>query len=332
MKYKKICITGADGFIGSHLTEYCARKGYDVRAFCLYNSLGRPGWLEHSPVVGDVEIFWGDIRDPYRMRSALEGCDAVLHLAALISIPYSYQAPESYVATNIQGTLNVLQSARSAGVGHVVHTSTSEVYGTAQTVPISEKHPLNAQSPYAASKIGADQMAMSFYRSFNLPVSILRPFNTYGPRQSTRAVIPAIITQLMDGSTSLKLGNMRPTRDLTYVADTVASFEAVLNADACVGQVVNGGTGCEISIGDLTDLIIELMDANVEIICDKSRLRPKDSEVERLLSDNSRIKQLTGWTPAYVGKTGLIEGLKKTIKWFSNPDNLKNYPASIDNM
>lgn len=332
MKFKKICITGADGFIGSHLAEYCVRLGYDVRAFCLYNSLGRPGWLEQSPLIGDMEIFWGDIRDPDRVRQALAGHDAVLHLAALISIPYSYYSPQSYLATNIQGTLNVLEAARANEIARVLHTSTSEVYGTAQFVPIAESHPLNAQSPYAASKIGADQMAASFNKSFSLPVSIFRPFNTYGPRQSIRAVIPAIITQLLSGQTEINLGSLRPTRDFTFVADTVSAFMAVLDCDDCVGKVVNGGTGSEISIKNLVSLIMRLTNRSAEIICDEKRLRPEKSEVERLLADNSLLRELTGWKPQYAGLEGLEAGLAKTIAWFQDKENIKFYPQNIFNI
>lgn len=332
MKFKKICITGADGFIGSHLAEYCIKKGHEVRAFCLYNSLGRPGWLEHSPQLDDMEIFWGDIRDPDRVRQAFSGCDAVLHLAALISIPYSYYSPQSYLATNVQGTLNVLEAARASDIERLVHTSTSEVYGTAQFVPITEQHPLNAQSPYAASKIGADQMALSFNKSFSLPVSIFRPFNTYGPRQSIRAVIPAIITQLLEGDKKIKLGNIHTTRDFTFVEDTVSAFKAVLDCDECVGKVVNGGTGYEISIKDLAFLIMRLTNKQAEIICEEKRLRPDKSEVERLLADNSLLRKYTGWKPEYTGPEGLAAGLSRTIAWFSDKENIKFYPRNIYNM
>lgn len=332
MKFKKICITGADGFIGSHLAEHCLKLGHEVRAFCLYNSFGRPGWLENSPFAKDMGIRFGDIRDFHSLRTALDGCDAILHLAALISIPYSYYSPQSYISTNIQGTLNILQAARDLEIGRVVHTSTSEVYGTAQFVPITEAHPLNAQSPYAASKIGADQLALSFHRSFKTPVSLIRPFNTYGPRQSARAVIPAIITQLASGKKQIRLGNLRPTRDFTYVEDTTASFLAVLNCDQCVGDVVNGGTGYEIEIGSLARLIMEIMDIEAEIVCDDQRLRPEASEVDRLLADNSKLIRLTGWSPRYTGIDGLKEGLRKTIEWFTNPENLKNYSPDVLNL
>ena len=332
MKFKKICITGSDGFIGSHLAEYCVSLGYDVRAFCLYNSFGKPGWLENSTFLKDMEIYFGDIRDFHSVKTGLQGCDAVLHLAALISIPYSYQSPESYISTNIQGTLNVLQAARDLETQRIVHTSTSEVYGTAQFVPITEKHPLNAQSPYAASKIGADQLALSFYRSFGTPVSLLRPFNTYGPRQSARAVIPSIITQLASGRKTIRLGNLRPTRDFTYVLDTVTSFVSVMNCDQCIGDVVNGGTGYEIEIGKLARIIMQVMNVQAEIVCEDKRLRPEASEVDRLLSDNSKLGKLTGWAPVYAGEKGLREGLTKTAEWFTNSENLKNYSMDVFNL
>lgn len=332
MKYKKICITGADGFIGSHLAEYCVREGYEVRAMCLYNSFGRPGWLEQSPLLGEMEIFWADIRDPARMERAFDGCEAGFHLAALISIPYSYLSPQDYVETNVLGTMNVLQAARKAGLERLVHTSTSEVYGTAQFVPITEDHPLHAQSPYAASKIGADQLAQSFHLSFDLPVTTFRPFNTYGPRQSIRAIIPAIITQIAMGKQEISLGSLHPTRDFNYVSDTVTAFEAVLRCDDCIGKVINGGSGFEASIGQVVSEIISLMGANVSIRTDNSRIRPKSSEVGQLLADNSKLKRLTGWQPEYYGLDGLVEGLKKTIAWFENPDNLAYYPRNINNL
>lgn len=318
MKFKKICITGADGFIGSHLAEYCVRQGYEVRAFCLYNSFGKRGWLEQSTLASRMEIFFGDVRDPHAVRMALRGCDAVLHLAALIAIPYSYHSPDSYVDTNVKGTLNVLQAARDLGLERVVHTSTSEVYGTARFVPITEEHPLQGQSPYAATKIGADQLALSFHKSFETPVAVFRPFNTYGPRQSARAVIPAIITQLAAGMNVIRLGSLTPTRDFSYVDDTVAAFEAVLRSDACVGEVVNGGSGFEISIGDLARLISRLMGAEAAIVCDRQRLRPTASEVERLFADNAKLKELTDWVGSFGGKAGFESGLKKTVAWFTS--------------
>lgn len=318
MKFKKICITGADGFIGSHLAEYCVRQGYEVRAFCFYNSFGKCGWLEDSTLVSQMEIFFGDVRDPHAMRMALRGCDAVLHLAALIAIPYSYHSPDSYVDTNVKGTLNVLQAARDLGLERIVHTSTSEVYGTARFVPITEEHPLQGQSPYAATKIGADQLALSFHKSFETPVAVFRPFNTYGPRQSARAVIPAIITQLAAGMNVIRLGSLAPTRDFSYVGDTVAAFEAVLRSDACVGEVVNGGSGFEISIGDLAQLISKLMGVEASIACDQQRLRPAASEVERLFADNVKLKELTDWVSSFGGQGGFESGLKKTIDWFTS--------------
>lgn len=327
MKFKKICITGADGFIGSHLAEYCVRQGYDVRAFCLYNSFGKRGWLEDSPLANQMEIFFGDVRDPYAMRMAFRGCDAALHLAALIAIPYSYHSPDSYVDTNVKGTLNVLQAARDLGLERIVHTSTSEVYGTARFIPISEEHPLQGQSPYAATKIGADQLALSFHKSFDTPVAVFRPFNTYGPRQSARAVIPAIITQLAASMNIIRLGSLTPTRDFTYVDDTVAAFEAVLRSDACVGEVVNGGSGFEISVGDLARLISKLMGVEASIVCDQQRLRPTASEVERLFADNSKLKKVTDWVSSFGGKEGFENGLRKTIDWFTFQPNFMSYAS-----
>ncbi len=323
---KKILVTGSDGFIGSHLTEYLVRKGYSVRAFVLYNSFNSLGWLDHSPAetVKELDVFAGDVRDPNGVRTAMKGCDAVLHLAALIAIPYSYHSPDSYVDTNIKGTLNILQAARDLGV-KVVHTSTSEVYGTARFVPITEEHPLQGQSPYSATKIGADQLALSFYRSFEMPVSVLRPFNTYGPRQSTRAVIPTIITQIASGMREIRLGSLHPTRDFSFVTDTAAAFEAVMNSEKSVGRVLNGGSGFEISIGDLTHLIAETMGVEVSIVSENKRLRPSKSEVERLWADNSKLRELTGWSPSYGGLEGFKRGLKETIDWFRDKDNLALY-------
>lgn len=326
---KRLLITGADGFIGSHLTEYFMRQGYDVRAFVMYNSFGSKGWLDSSPpdIQKELKTFAGDIRDPYGVRTAMKDRDAVLHLAALIAIPYSYHSPETYVDTNIKGTLNVMQAARDLGIGKVVHTSTSEVYGTARFVPITEEHPLQGQSPYSASKIGADQIAMSFHCSFGTPVAVLRPFNTYGPRQSTRAVIPAIITQIAAGAETIKLGSLHPTRDFSFVTDTVHAFEAVLWADAAVGRVLNAGSGFEISIGDTARLIAKNMGADIDIACDPQRLRPEKSEVERLWADNSRLRELTDWIPAYGGVAGFERGLKETITWFTDCGNLAHYPS-----
>jgi dTDP-glucose 4,6-dehydratase len=333
-KPKKILVTGADGFIGSHLTEYLVRAGYDVRAFVLYNSFNSWGWLDHSAkdVEGKFEVFAGDIRDPHGVKKAMEGCDVVLHLAALIAIPYSYHSPDTYVDTNIKGTLNVVQAARELGVSKVVHTSTSEVYGTALFVPITEQHPLQGQSPYSASKIGADQIAMSFHLSFGLPVATIRPFNTYGPRQSARAVIPSIISQIASGKTVLKLGSLTPTRDFNYVSDTVKAFEAIMNSDKAVGEVINTGSNFEISVGDTVQLIADVLNKKVTIETDQERLRPEKSEVERLWADNSRLKSLTSWTPEYSGLDGFRRGLEKTAEWFLDPANLKMYKSDRYNI
>lgn len=321
---RKILVTGADGFIGSHVVEWLIHRGYDVRAFVLYNSFSSWGWLDTLPLSlrQDIDCFAGDVRDPNGVREAMRGCDAVLHLAALIGIPYSYHSPDTYVDTNIKGTLNILQAARDRNVQRVVHTSTSEVYGTARFVPMTEDHPLEGQSPYSATKIGADQLALSFYRSFGLPVSILRPFNTYGPRQSARAVIPTIISQLAAGSRQIRLGSVHPTRDFSYVMDTVRAFEAVLVSEAAVGQVLNGGSGFEISVGDTARLIAERMGVDMDIVCDAERLRPADSEVERLFADNTRLRALTGWQPEYGGRDGFSRGLDATIAWFLRPENV----------
>lgn len=330
----KVLVTGADGFIGSHLTEALVRRGYDVRAFTLYNSFSSWGWLDHcaSDVRGKFEIFQGDIRDPNGVRVAVKGCDVVLHLAALIAIPYSYHSPDTYVETNVKGTLNVLQAARDFGVSRLIHTSTSEVYGTARFVPITEQHPLQGQSPYSATKIAADQLAYSFYASFDSPVVIARPFNTYGPRQSARAVIPAIITQLTSGQRKIRLGALAPTRDFNYVKDTVAGFIAVMQSNTGLGEVINFGSNFEISIGDTARLIAELMGVDIDIESDEARLRPAGSEVERLWADNQKAKQLFDWSPAYAGREGFARGLKETIDWFAEPGNLVGYKAGIYNI
>ena len=330
---KKILVTGADGFIGSHLTEHLVRAGYDVRAFVLYNSCNAWGWLDRaSAEIRDaLDVFAGDVRDPNGVRQAVQGCDIVLHLAALIAIPYSYHSPDTYVDTNIKGTLHVVQAARESGA-RVVHTSTSEVYGTARTVPIAEDHPLQAQSPYSASKIGADQIALSFHHAFGTPVSVLRPFNTYGPRQSARAVIPSIVTQIAAGRRSIKLGALHPTRDFNFVADTVRAFEAVMNSDAAIGQVLNAGSGFEVSIGDTVKLIAETMGVDVRIETDPARLRPATSEVERLVADASRLRTLTGWVPEYGGPDGLRRGIEQTVRWFAAPANLAAYKTDIYNI
>ena len=327
-------VTGADGFIGSHLTETLVRQGYDVRAFVLYNSFNSWGWLDScSPdVVGRFEVFAGDIRDPHGVRAAMQGCDVAFHLAALIAIPYSYHSPDTYVDTNVKGTLNVVQAARELGVKKVVHTSTSEVYGTAQFVPISEEHPLQGQSPYSASKIGADQIAMSFYNSFDTPIATIRPFNTYGPRQSARAIIPTVIAQIANGKRKIKLGALHPTRDFNFVMDTVRGFVAIAESEKSVGEVINVGSNFEISIGDTVKMIAEVMGVEVEIETDQVRLRPEKSEVDRLWADNNKAKILTGWEPAYGGKEGFKRGIAETVAWFNKPENLKNYKADIYNV
>lgn len=334
LKGKKVLVTGADGFIGSHLVEHLVRQGIDVKAFVYYNSFNSWGWLDDSDdaVKQSIEVFAGDIRDPHGVRAAMQGCDVVLHLAALIAIPYSYHSPDTYIDTNIKGTLNVVQAARELGVERVVHTSTSEVYGTARFVPITEAHPLQGQSPYSASKIGADQIAASFQASFETPVSIIRPFNTYGPRQSARAVIPTIITQIANGARQVKLGAVHPTRDFNFVRDTVRGFVAVAEADAAVGQVVNIGSNYEISVGDTARLIAEVMGREVEIGNDEQRLRPPASEVERLWADNSLARELTGWVPEYAGVDGLRRGLAETVAWFAEPANLRRYKAGVYNI
>jgi len=331
---KKIFVTGADGFIGSHLTEELIRQGYDVRAFVLYNSFNSWGWLDSSAndIKEHLDVFAGDIRDPNGVRQAMKGCDVVLHLAALIAIPYSYHSPDTYVDTNIKGTLNILQAARDLGISKVVHTSTSEVYGTAQFVPITEQHPLQGQSPYSATKIAADQLAYSFFSSFDLPVSIIRPFNTYGPRQSARAVLPTIITQIANGERNIKLGAIHPTRDFNYVMDTVKGFIAVALSDKSIGEVINIGSNFEVSIGDTVTIIAELMNTEITIESENIRLRPEKSEVERLWADNSKAKKLCDWTPAYGQLEGFKQGLQETIDWFSNPSNLKLYKPGIYNI
>ena len=330
----KILALGAGGFIGSHLTEALVRAGHDVRAFVIYNSFNSWGWLDRcgSDVKGQFEVFAGDVRDPYGVRTAMKDCDAVLHLAALIAIPYSYHSADTYVDTNIKGTLNIVQAARDLGVGKVVQTSTSEVYGTARFVPITEDHPLQGQSPYSASKIGADQIAMSFHASFGTPVALLRPFNTYGPRQSARAVIPTIITQIAKGQRHIKLGAVAPTRDFNYVADTVAGFIAALASDRCIGEVINLGSNFEISIGDTARAIAEAMGVSIEIITDDQRLRPATSEVDRLWASNVKARDLLGWQPQYGSREGFLRGLTETIAWFREPSNLAAYKAEIYNI
>lgn len=334
MSGKKILVTGADGFIGSHLTEELVRRGYDVRAFVLYNSFNSWGWLDCVPseIRNNIDVFAGDIRDSYGVRQAVKGCDMVLHLAALIAIPYSYHSPDTYVDTNIRGTLNVLQAVRDFGLEKMVHTSTSEVYGTARFIPITEEHPLQGQSPYSATKIGADQIAISFYNAFDTPVSIIRPFNTYGPRQSARAIIPTVITQIANGERRIKLGALHPTRDFNFVMDTVRGFIAVAESPNSLGEVINIGSNFEVSIGDAVRLIAEVMGAEIEIETDLARLRPEKSEVERLWANNSKARDLIGWEPIYGGGEGFRRGLAETVAWFTNPDNLKNYKADIYNI
>ncbi len=324
---KKVLVTGADGFIGSHLMETLVKKGYQVRAFVFYNSFGTWGWLDTLPasVMSQVEIFQGDVRDPNGVYEAMVGCDAVFHLAALIAIPFSYHSPDTYVDTNIKGTLNVLQAARKLGT-RVLVTSTSEVYGTALYVPIDEKHPYQGQSPYSATKIGADRLAESFYRSFDLPVTIVRPFNTYGPRQSARAVIPTIITQLLSGKEEIKLGSLTPTRDFNYVKDTANGFIAIYESEKTIGEEINIATQKEISIGELAQELVRQINPNANIICDEQRLRPEKSEVNRLLGCNEKIKKLTDWTPQFTFE----QGLKETIDFLRA--NMDKYKADIYNL
>ena len=326
----KVLVTGADGFIGSHLVQELLAAGHEVRAFCLYNSNGSWGWLDSLPEAtkAELDVVLGDIRDPLCVREAMRGCDQVFHLAALIAIPYSYVAPASYVDTNIHGTLNVVQAARDLGVRRVVHTSTSETYGTAQFVPITEEHPLVGQSPYAASKIGADQIALSYWRSFETPVVVLRPFNTYGPRQSARAVIPTIISQIAAASGISSLGPSRLLATSTLWPIPVRRFWP-LPCDESLGRVVNAASNFEISIGDTAALIAEVMNAEVKISTDEQRLRPEGSEVNRLYGDNNRLRQLTGWQPAYGGLEGFRRGLAITAEWFSDPTNLARYRPGI---
>ena len=327
MGQARVLVTGADGFIGSHLTEALVRAGHKVRAFVLYNSFGTRGHLDALPkeILAEIEVHAGDIRDSSSARVAVEGCGTIFHLAALIAIPYSYVAPDSYVDTNIRGTLNLLTAARNAGIARFVHTSTSEVYGTAQYVPIDEAHPLNSQSPYAATKVGADQLALSFHRSFDMPLAVIRPFNTFGPRQSTRAVLPTIITQIASGQNSIRLGNVAATRDFCYVHDTVAGFIAVAESDVAIGEVTNIGSSFEISIGDAATLIAQLMGRQITIEVDDIRLRPANSEVERLFASTEKAKRITTWRPKYAGIKGFERGMQETISWFSNPKNLEHY-------
>lgn len=329
-KGKKVLVTGADGFIGSHLVEELLSQNYEVKAFCYYNSFNTWGWLDTFPKekLDKIEIFTGDVRDPNGVRTAMQGCEIVYHLAALIAIPYSYHSPDSYVDTNIKGTLNIVQAAKDLNVKRLIVTSTSEVYGTAQYVPIDEKHPKQPQSPYSATKIGADSIADSFYRSFNLPVTIVRPFNTYGPRQSARAIIPTIITQLLNGFEEIKLGDLTPTRDLLFVKDTVKGFVEIAQTESLIGHECNIATNSEISMQEMADTLVNLINTKAKIIQDKDRLRPKKSEVFRLFGDNSKILKHTNWKVEHT----LTEGLQKTIDWFSDKNNLKQYKAGIYNV
>lgn len=328
LKNKNVLVTGADGFIGSHLVEMLVASGAKVKALSQYNSFNYWGWLETIDCLNDIEVVSGDVRDSHFCKEITKEVDVIFHLAALIAIPYSYIAPDSYVDTNVKGTLNICQAAKENGCERIIHTSTSEVYGTAQYVPIDEKHPLQPQSPYSASKIGADHMAMSFHLAFGLPVTVARPFNTYGPRQSARAVIPTIIGQIAAGKKRIKLGDLSPTRDFNYVLDTCKGFMALVQSDKTVGEVVNIGSGVEISVADTLDLIKKLMNSEVQFITDEQRLRPKDSEVFRLCCDNTKIKQLTGFTPDY----SLEKGLSQTIEWLSDPQNLSCYKTDLYNV
>ena len=325
---KKILVTGADGFIGSHLTEMLVKNGAKVKALSYYNSFNYWGWLEALDCLNEIEVVSGDVRDPHFCKEITKDIDVIFHLAALIAIPYSYVAPDSYVDTNIKGTLNICQAAKENGCERVIHTSTSEVYGTAQYVPIDEKHPLQPQSPYSATKIGADAMAMSFHSAFDLQVTIARPFNTYGPRQSARAVIPTIIGQIAAGKKQIKFGDLTPTRDFNYVLDTCRGFIALAESDKTIGEVINIGSGVEISVGDTLNLIKKIMNSDVEFITDKQRLRPEKSEVFRLCCDNTKIHELTGFLPEY----SLKKGLKETIDWFTSSDNLSRYKIDVYNV
>lgn len=327
-KAKRVLVTGADGFIGSHLVESLLERGYDIRAFVYYNSFNSWGWLDtfEKAKLNSIDVFCGDIRDPNGVRTAMRNIDVVFHLAALIAIPFSYHSPDSYVDTNVKGTLNVLQAARDAGVERVLVTSTSEVYGTAQYVPIDENHPFQGQSPYSATKIGADRLAESFFRSFDLPVSIVRPFNTFGPRQSARAVIPTIITQLLTGATEIKLGSLTPTRDFNYVKDTAAGFIAIAESDRAIGEEINIATQRETSIGELAEELIRQINPAAKVVCDEQRIRPVNSEVERLLGSNDKIMRLTDWRPCFTFEGGLAE----TINWLRG--NMGRYKADIYNL
>ena len=330
----KILVTGADGFIGSHLCEKLVKRGHDVKAFVYYNTFNSFGWLDsiEKKIKKSLKIFPGDIRDENLVRKAMKGCDLVINLAALIGIPYSYNSPKSYFETNVQGTLNIFQSAKDYKIKKVIHTSTSEVYGTAKYIPIDENHPLDGQSPYSASKIAADQLAISFYKSFNTPVAIIRPFNTYGPRQSARAIIPTIILQMINGNKKINLGAVKTTRDFSFIDDTVDAYLAAIKAKDIEGEVINLGSGHETSILDLVKTTNRIMKKNCKIVIDKKRIRPNKSEVQRLLSSNSKALKKLNWKPKYVGHAGLIKGLTKTIKWFSKKENFSRYKADIYNV
>ena len=327
-------MTGADGFIGSHLVEHLVGLGANVRPLVLYNSFNSWGWLDEASadVKAELDVFAGDVRDPHGVRKAMEGCDVCFHLAALIAIPYSYHSPDTYVDTNVKGTLNVVQAARDLGVERVVHTSTSEVYGTARFVPMTEDHPLQGQSPYSASKIGADQIAASFQASFETPVATIRPFNTYGPRQSSRAVIPTVITQVAAGSKLIKLGATSPTRDFNFIQDTVRGFVSVAEADQAVGETINIGSGFEIAIGDMVALIGKVMGVDLAVVTDEARIRPTGSEVERLFADATKARRITGWTPEFGGVEGFERGLRATADWFIDPANLERYKVGVYNL
>lgn len=330
----KILVTGADGFIGSHLVEKLILEGHDVKAFVLYNSFGNWGWLDQIEpnILNHIEVIMGDVRDKNILREAINKCDTIIHLAALIAIPYSYKSPESYVETNVKGTLNVLQIAKDFEIEKVIHTSTSEVYGSAQYVPMDEKHPIVGQSPYSASKIAADQLAISFFSSFNTPVSIVRPFNTFGPRQSARAIIPSIITQIANGKKEIKLGDLSPKRDFNYIDDTINGFVCALNSKESIGEIINLGSNYELSIADVVSIIIELMEVDVKIVEDSSRIRPKKSEVLRLLADNSKAKNILNWEPQFSGEKGFRKAISNTINWIKVPKNLNKYKHLIYNV
>jgi NAD dependent epimerase/dehydratase len=333
-KSQKIMVSGADGFIGSHLAEELVRRGYNVRAFVLYNSFNSWGWLDQldDEIKNELDVYAGDIRDPFGVKEAMRGCDIVMNLAALIAIPYSYKSPDTFIDTNVKGALNVVQAARDLNIDRVIQTSTSEVYGTARFTPITEEHPLQGQSPYSASKIGADHIAMSYYHAFETPVCIIRPFNTFGPRQSARAIIPTVITQIAQGKRKIKVGALDPTRDFNYIKDIVKGFIAAINSQKCLGEAINLGSGSEFSIQETIQIISEVMNTSLETIQDQERIRPKNSEVERLLACNKKAEKLLGWKPEYTGLEGFKKALKETSEWFVKPENLHTYKANIYNI